>query len=78
MLPSIARRLPRAARTSRFVDSTGRQWEVREIPATAGERATCAASLLFETEGLIRRVRRYPANWSELPASELEALSWRT
>lgn len=65
-------------RSSRFVDSAGRRWVVRELPAPAGAVVRCAPSLVFETEGLIRRVRSYPPDWSDLPPAELEALSRRT
>lgn len=33
-------------------------------------------ALIFECEGIARRVRQYPANWRELSAEELYALSW--
>ena len=68
-----------AVRAVRFVDSTGRHWVVRELPGSpraTGEQQS--PSLLFEAEGTIRRVRHYPANWSELQPAELETLSWRT
>lgn len=77
MLSSIIPRRARAPRIARFTDSAGRRWEVRELPTR-----TCSpsrvAGLAFETEGLIRRVRRYPSNWMELGARELEALSQGT
>lgn len=78
MLTSTSRQRSGPARSSRFVDSTGRRWEVRELPGKTGALPPRAPSLVFETEGVIRRVRRYPQNWPELPATELEALSWRT
>lgn len=33
-------------------------------------------ALIFETDGIARRVRGFPANWRELSAEELYALSW--
>jgi len=78
MLTPMSRQRSGPARSSRFVDSTGRRWEVRELPGKPGAPPPRSPSLVFETEGLIRRVRRYPPNWLELPATELEALSWRT
>jgi hypothetical protein len=33
-------------------------------------------TLIFETDGIARRVRQYPQNWRELTAEELYALSW--
>lgn len=67
------------ARAVRFVDSTGRQWVVREAPPPRGAIGSQRApSLLFETEGMIRRVRRYPPDWEGLGSAELERLSWRT
>jgi hypothetical protein len=34
--------------------------------------------LVFESEGVFRRVRHYPANWEELTDVQLYALSWKT
>jgi hypothetical protein len=33
-------------------------------------------ALVFECEGVARRVRNFPANWRELADEELYALSW--
>lgn len=77
MLSSIIPRWTRAPRVTRFTDSFGRRWEVRELLTRASASAR-AAGLAFETDGLIRRVRRYPTNWMELGPNELEALSQST
>lgn len=58
----------------RFIrDEAGLLWHVREI-----QFADVTPSLVFETTGIFRRVRRYPANWYELSDAELYALSWKT
>jgi hypothetical protein len=52
------------------------QWRIYELlPASYDRRG--GNTLVFETEGVIRRVRNYPDNWRELPPAELFALSWR-
>jgi hypothetical protein len=62
-----------------FRDSEGVTWEVHEVrvspnsPWARGERC-----LLFRSAATIRRVWNYPAAWNELPAEELERLSWGT
>jgi len=33
-------------------------------------------ALVFETDGIARRVRNYPANWRELSDDKIYALSW--
>jgi hypothetical protein len=51
----------------------GKDWFIYELAATAGE----AASLVFETELMVRRIRTYPANWAALDDASLSALSWK-
>ena len=55
-----------------FFDDAGRVWRVH--PAGAGSRNS---SLVFESHDIIRRVRSYPDDWTELPDDELLALSLR-
>lgn len=51
-------------------------WRVYELaPASYDRRG--GNTLVFETEGVIRRVRNYPDNWRELSPEALLALSWR-
>ena len=57
---------------SRRLHMEGRDWFIYELVATASE----AASLVFETELMVRRIRTYPANWAALDDASLYALSW--
>jgi hypothetical protein len=50
----------------------GRDWLVYELAATS----SAPASLVFETELVVRRVKAYPANWRTLDEAALFALSW--
>ena len=56
-------------------DPNGAHWRVWEVPDMDERRAR--PSLIFESEAVIRRVRDYPANWSELSDEELYAASLR-
>jgi hypothetical protein len=51
----------------------GQEWLIYEIASTAME----PASLVFETDLTVRRVKRYPANWRTLDEATLLALSWK-
>ncbi|GAC1514618.1 MAG: hypothetical protein NVS1B4_02690 [Gemmatimonadaceae bacterium] len=64
---------PLAIRT--FVDDHYENWRVYEVvvPADAGPDR----SLIFESDRLFRRVKRYPSSWEQLSIEELRALSWR-
>jgi hypothetical protein len=51
------------------------EWRVYELqPASYDRRGS--NTLVFETDGVIRRVRNFPGNWRELPPEKLFALSW--
>jgi hypothetical protein len=51
------------------------EWRVYERgPASYDRRGS--NSLVFESDTVVRRVRSYPANWRELSANALIALSW--
>lgn len=53
----------------------GAEWLVYElVERDARERAD--ASLVFESESTMRRVRQYPSIWRTLSDEELFALSW--
>jgi hypothetical protein len=56
------------------VGPDGELWHIYELVETTYDRRS---SLVFETEGVIRRVRNYPAEWRLLPDAELLALSWQ-
>lgn len=43
---------------------------------TVYEELEHGPALVFETDGIARRVRNYPPGWRELSAEELYALSW--
>ena len=66
----------RTRRTYRAAD--GVVWTVREREAGQIGSAPGGRSLVFESDMVIRRVRRYPAGWRALPDAELERLSWTT
>lgn len=59
-----------------FVDAEGIRWEVFERPHDAFDRRS-GMSLIFVSEGAVRRVRQYPDNWMDLSPDELIALSWK-
>ena len=50
----------------------GRDWLIYELAGSATE----PASLVFETELVVRRVKVYPASWRTLDDDALFALSW--
>jgi hypothetical protein len=50
-------------------------WRVYELGPAAYDRRG-ANTLVFESDGVIRRVRNYPKDWRELSVEELFALSW--
>ena len=51
------------------------QWRIYELaPASYDRRG--ANTLVFEAEGVVRRVRHFPAEWRDLSPDELLSLSW--
>jgi hypothetical protein len=50
------------------------RWVVYEIQAPQFDRRG-GTHLVFEADGVIRRVRSFPAQWYELPDAELYALT---
>ncbi|HWE41720.1 MAG TPA: hypothetical protein VG432_04400 [Gemmatimonadaceae bacterium] len=52
------------------------RWRVYELPPASYDRRG-GNTLVFETEGVIRRVRNFPDNWRELSPEALLALSWK-
>jgi hypothetical protein len=67
--------LREAQRDARQLLVDGVTWLVYELPpATFDRRGT--SSLVFESEGAVRRVRDYPADWRNLSNEALYPLSW--
>ena len=50
-------------------------WRIYELPPPAYDRRA-SNTLVFESDGVIRRIQRFPADWRELPIEALVALSW--
>jgi hypothetical protein len=59
-----------------FVDADGVRWSVKETPFSEYDRRR-GVSLIFWSEGAVRRVRDYPADWQLLPDEDLALLSWK-
>jgi len=59
-----------------FVDEDGTRWQVHEMPFSNYDRRR-GRSLIFWSEGAVRRVRSYPADWHELSDRDLALLSWK-
>ena len=51
------------------------RWLVYELAPPALDRRS-TPSLVFESEGTVRRIRKYPADWRTLDDAALFALSW--
>ncbi|MFL5560875.1 MAG: hypothetical protein ACJ79K_05295 [Gemmatimonadaceae bacterium] len=63
------------ATNARVITIDHEEWRVYELgPAVYDRRG--ANTLVFESDGVIRRVRSYPREWRELSAEALFALSW--
>lgn len=60
-----------------FTDADGVRWRVAERPFGPYDRRR-GLSLIFSSDSAVRRVREYPANWSELSDEALAALSWKS
>lgn len=54
-----------------LTDAQGREWRIYE--RITGEYSPVAGrpSLIFDSDGIVRRLWRYPTTWAELPDSEL-------
>jgi hypothetical protein len=59
-----------------FVDDDGARWRVREMPFSSYDRRS-GQSLIFWSDGAVRRVRDYPDDWHLLTDAELAKLSWK-
>jgi hypothetical protein len=64
------------AQVRSFVDADGIRWQVTERPFADYDRRR-GLSLIFSSDGAVRRVREYPANWFSLSDEELFELSWK-
>jgi hypothetical protein len=59
-----------------FVDADGVSWRVHEQAFSEYDRRK-GRSLIFSSDGAVRRVRDYPREWMTLTDAELSDLSWR-
>jgi hypothetical protein len=59
-----------------FVDADGVSWRVHEQAFSEYDRRK-GRSLIFSSEGAVRRVRDYPQQWMTLTEAELSDLSWK-
>jgi hypothetical protein len=59
-----------------FVDADGVRWHVHEQPFSEYDRRK-GRSLIFSSEGAVRRVRDYPEDWMSLTDDALADLSWK-
>jgi hypothetical protein len=59
-----------------FVDREGTRWQVSERPFADYDRRR-GVSLIFASDGAVRRVREYPTEWMSLSDDDLLALSWK-
>lgn len=60
-----------------FVDAEGIRWRVYEQAFSDYDRRR-GASLIFASDGAVRRVRDYPAGWADAADAELIELSWKS
>ena len=58
-----------------FSAGDGAEWTVGEYTETLAA-AGAGHCLIFSGEGVFRRVREFPADWRDLSAESLLALSW--
>ena len=54
-----------------LVDAEGREWRIYERAAGDLSPGAGRPSLVFDADGIVRRLWRYPASWSALPDAEL-------
>jgi hypothetical protein len=54
-----------------LVDAEGREWRIYERVAGDPSPGAGRPSLVFDTDGIVRRLWRYPASWSALPDADL-------
>lgn len=64
-----------ALAAARKVRTDDAEWRVYELESGPYDRRS-GVSLVFESDGVLRRVRDYPAGWRELSDAELMDVSW--
>ena len=74
--PGIANSENALERVRVFVDDEGARWQVKEMPFSEYDRRH-GLSLIFWSDGAVRRVRDYPSDWDLLSDEELALLSWK-
>jgi hypothetical protein len=57
-----------------LVDSHGREWHVYERHSTGDAPRPGRNSLVFDADGIVRRLWQYPSGWAELPDDALLGL----
>jgi hypothetical protein len=57
-----------------LIDAQGRKWHVFEQIAGDVSPVAGRPSLIFDTEGIVRRVWRYPSTWAAMADTELLGL----
>jgi hypothetical protein len=60
----------------RVIEAGDGEWRVYELDCGNYDRRA-GPSLVFESDGVLRRVRDYPPNWRDLSDAELMEVSWR-
>ncbi len=51
------------------------EWRIYELAPPVYDRRG-SNTLVFESDGVVRRVRSFPEDWRDLSVSELLSLSW--
>ncbi|NUO39964.1 MAG: hypothetical protein HOQ17_15060 [Gemmatimonadaceae bacterium] len=54
-----------------LVDADGREWRIYERSTGDTSPGAAPSSLVFDTDGIVRRLWRYPDAWSALPDADL-------
>jgi hypothetical protein len=54
-----------------LIDPQGREWRVYERPSRDFAPGAGQTSLVFDAEGIVRRLWRYPPGWLSLSDGEL-------
>ena len=60
-----------------FTAVDGTWWRVYETEVGGAHGTRSTRTLCFDSAWVIRRVSKYPDNWRELSAEDLEKLSWQ-
>ncbi len=57
-----------------IIDALGREWHVYERSEAADAPVPGRQSLVFDTDGIVRRLWQYPQGWRDLPDAALLGL----